>query len=955
MTSASPYTHYTDTVFDIVVFGAGYAGFAATQRLVSQGKSVLLIDRRGAALSESGWSFEGWHGQSQTPEWLAWQKQLLSHNAADATQTDGGSAEVLANQWIVDQRASGHLQVLYFAAPLAVEQEDGLLQAVLLGTKSGLERVAARQWVDATSSGELQRLLVPGWETPAVREERVHIYLQSQNWGQVDAEAIGHLVPGWELLWRNGFWEEERCLSIITHEAVGTSRSRWIPALRAVREAAPDALAGAVVSHGSVEPYALYAQAPAPVLPANVVAANPWLTCGPNADQLAGRFELGLAAASQLATAATVNPTAGVPFHGEIEAAEQACGIAVAGLGTGGAVAAIAAARQGGQVLAFDPMPFCGGIGAGGGIHVYYYGVRGGLQEELDARIRAVMPLFGARGQIQGFHPDAKKCVLEELLLEAGGKVLYGASLISVESEDGVAKSALLSTEQGPLRLNAEAWIDATGDGDLCARAGAAAQLGREGDGMPHAYSQSSGRLSLKETKLVIRGINYDAGFTDPTDAADLTRARLVGISHYWQPQFSHYEHPTYIAPAIGLRQSRHIDTDYTLQLEDQVFARRFPDTVGFSGCHYDNHASDYEMESLEGAFLVWVCRSWQHHMAHEIPYRILLPAALKNVWLACRALGVSQDAHHSLRMQRDMQRIGEVAGLAATLAPSGKSRAVDLAQLQQLLRESGALDERPTEKSDFGSSTANDALLHSSPEDHVAWLASLETEKCGLDPFKLYRAGLSNSAVRSAVVERMDSTHQTVAWRSTAIAAMWGEAAAEAVLLKTIEGRHTAEDATESTNRTAPRWLTSLVMLRPVITLAALPVLAELAAEANVPHSVRVALAQCVAALAARADLTGPDKDLAVATLELLLATPAPNSVVAIQRPGLQMEFSDQSQGPLETRIVREDLTWQLHLSVASARQALGLEPQAAALSFLQDDRVLVRRALGQVLAPVA
>ena len=34
----------------------------------------------------------------------------------------------------------------------------------------------------------------------------------------------------------------------------------------------------------------------------------------------------------------------------------------------------------------------------------------------------------------------------------------------------------------------------------------------------------------------------------------------------------------------------------------------------------------------------------------------------------ACRAVGVSEEAHHSLRMQRDFQRIGEAAGYAASV-----------------------------------------------------------------------------------------------------------------------------------------------------------------------------------------------------------------------------------------------------------------------------------------------
>ena len=81
---------------------------------------------------------------------------------------------------------------------------------------------------------------------------------------------------------------------------------------------------------------------------------------------------------------------------------------------------------------------------------------------------------------------------------------------------------------------------------------------------------------------------------------------------------------------------------------------------------------------------------AWAHRLRDSLS--VLLPQGLNNVWLACRALGVSQDAHHSLRMQRDMQRIGEVAGLAAAMAPQGRSREIEFEQLRSVLQHSGAL-----------------------------------------------------------------------------------------------------------------------------------------------------------------------------------------------------------------------------------------------------------------------
>src|SRR5690606_29689073 len=129
-----------------------------------------------------------------------------------------------------------------------------------------------------------------------------------------------------------------------------------------------------------------------------------------------------------------------------------------AGAGTGGALAAIAAAREGAQVLAMDPLPYAGGIGAGGGIHWYYYGVKGGLQEEVDQRTREIGPLFGPVAQVQGFHPDAKKVMIEQMLHESGARLVTGATLYGVQKAGQSVSAALFATPRGPVRLSAPMW-----------------------------------------------------------------------------------------------------------------------------------------------------------------------------------------------------------------------------------------------------------------------------------------------------------------------------------------------------------------------------------------------------------------------------------------------------------------------------------------------------------------
>jgi len=325
--------------------------------------------------------------------------------------------------------------------------------------------------------------------------------------------------------------------------APGTAhRQAWAPALLAVR--AVDRLCDeAFVSHASVVAFPLYGEAVAPVraLPRNLSNAIPgWH--GARANDLAGRFAIGLEAAARVISSdsAPVRALGAVPSSSAIAARLVTMDVAMAGAGTGGVLAAVASGRAGASTCAIEPLPFTGGIGTGGGIHYYYFGVKGGMQEELDQRTRELMPLFGLATQIAGFHPDAKKLALDAMLSAAGVTLFDESTLVAVERVGRRVTSAIIATPRGPVRIQASAWIDGTGDGDVCARAGARSAFGRLGDGLPHAYSQSSGRARVRDGKVKMEVINYDAGWVDPCNDDDLTRARVEGISQYTLPLYRH-------------------------------------------------------------------------------------------------------------------------------------------------------------------------------------------------------------------------------------------------------------------------------------------------------------------------------------------------------------------------------------------------------------------------------
>jgi hypothetical protein len=948
-----------EQVFDAVVFGAGYAGIAACQKLTNLGQSVLLVDRLGDAAWESGRAMAESAGHGTHPDFDLWLENLSKHGTVHENRVAPGPAEVLASHHLENMP---NLQVLYYASPVGLTVENNLITHVTLGTKAGLRRIAGGQFIDATETGELLCLLphAPARRTPAA--QLLSLYFLHHAW----ADSLDHAVtcqalPGATLSLTRSAWPNVRKLLISLPPGHAHPRTTWLHALEALRTQHPALMADALLTHGSVIPLPIYdgSESPLPfALPANVACAAPAHSPGAF-DTLGARFALGAHAASSLASKpkARVSPdTLLEPIPPVIPRQRLTGNIAVAGLGTGGLLAAIAAGRHTTGVIAFDPRPYAGGIGTGGGIHVYYHGVKGGLQEELDAHTRKIMPLFGHISQVRGFHPDAKKIASDALLQQAGVTLLTG-SLICVTTVAGNVQSALISTPDGPLELSASAWIDATGDGDLCAHAGATFQLGRLPDGQLHAFSQSSGRAGINKNTAHMYCMNYDAGFVDPTDPQDLTRARLLGISHYLHSLYTPDDHPTYIAPSIGLRQARQIDTDYVLTLQDLVNRHRFHDCVGYTGCHYDNHAIDYELESDQAMFWVWVCRQWSGRTACEIPYRTLLPLSLSNVWIACRALGVSIEAHSSMRMQRDIQRIGEVSGLAAALSVKHavSSRDIPFATLTQLLADSGAVKLSQLEADTFGHAALVEHFTPpvdlTDPASLSQWAADLaQNNNPQSQLWYLYRAGPELAG--PLVAPLIHSPDPDVSFNAAAILAMWADPRAQARLIQAVQTKEYGfaslpeAQRPERSSTVVPRWLSAIALLRICADAQCLPALQQVASDPALVLNARTSIAITCRHIAQRVSLSPAHRNLIADITDDLLASQPPVEAGPPRRVMFNTTVQTQPTGKYWQPIVLEDSSWQMHLQIACARIAVGVPPHDRALQLLSDPRVTVRKA---------
>lgn len=898
-----------DTRFDVIIAGTGLIGFSAARRLASDGLKTLLVEPSGDLIWEISRALE-----NSTPfpspctAWNSWLNVPLH---------PGGSGSACFQAARKEADTAGELlamapncRVLLYAAPMTVESCGGQIQSLIIATKSGSKKLKADRWVDATEHGILARLggneMRPRKASARFRSV-VAQTLQPESLDEA-AKKLASRFPG--LLCLPSAHDNERRLRWPAGSKPWHHKVEAV--IRAFREiAGPD---GFVASHCATSDFPVYsgASVPSAVSPfENLEIASPALRTEPLAT-LDQRFDLGIACAKAVRQR-KADATPGTPVLANLRQEILTCDVAVAGAGTAGALAAIAAARNGAKTLAFDLLPLPGGVGTAGGISIYFHGAPGGMQEEVNARVQEMTSLFTGRPAAPNhWHHHAKALALLRMMEESGAEFLGSTILSGVHrDESGVVKNIELLAGGRALTISAANYVDSTGDGDLCALAGAPFVLGREGDGRCLSYSQTALSVSHSDGKLVLRHFNFDAGWVDPTDPEDLTRARIEGLAQYRQCDWDSPPRILELAPLIGLRQSRHIATDATVSLSHLLTHARFDDAIGRAQTIADTHSVDYEFESDTLAFYYWTCRGFRQRLSCELPYGMLLPRGLRNVWIACRAAGVEVDAAYGVRMQREMQRLGEAAGVAAALAASSKhdSRRVDLDALRAALKKSGALAVAVDTEAPPADETLLSRLDQGTPGIHLWHLANRWDR------------------VKNEVRRRLDVPHEGISFYAAALCAMANDTAGEDRLIAVLNGRETGAAPDEHGGPygqliDVPFWLQAVVLLRRIGTKKCLLALRRLMEEPLPPFNVLTTLALTVERLMRR---LGSDPVLAEMVEWLSQVQPA-DACLPPSR-SLWRSLHGEPQKPLNNGPgidATQNHLWQLQLVLARCRELL-------------------------------
>lgn len=165
--------------------------------------------------------------------------------------------------------------------------------------------------------------------------------------------------------------------------------------------------------------------------------------------------------------------------------------VVVCGGGPGGLAAAISAARAGASVIVIERHSCLGGnctaalVTSWNNLEREGAAEMEGVYQELIERLAAIGGIAGTRDGVRQcfFDPEALKLVLDEMMAEAGVRVLFHTMIAKALVEDDRVVGVVIQSKSGREAVLGTVVVDATGDADVAFSAGVPCTAGREQDG----------------------------------------------------------------------------------------------------------------------------------------------------------------------------------------------------------------------------------------------------------------------------------------------------------------------------------------------------------------------------------------------------------------------------------------------------------------------------------------
>jgi hypothetical protein len=412
------------------------------------------------------------------------------------------------------------------------------------------------------------------------------------------------------------------------------------------------------------------------------------------------------------------------------------CDVVVIGGGPAGCAAAWAAAKAGADVTLVERYNCLGGLSTGGlvmwidrmtdwqGNHV----IQGFAREFIDRMPRED---WGSQDQTKvgywgqrttAFHgivqwaptldPERMKLNNQEMLLEAGVRIVFHAWAARPIVEGGVAKGVVFESKAGRQALLAKVVVDTTGDGDMFARAGAAFDTDIEEGDVHHSMNtgwvlggvdmnrwinwkvlypeqlrefMARGREELgffqtpyvswrPDIALFLGPRQSGLSALDPDDMTEVeirSHRLMEGHCQFFRRHAPGFENVYSLQSAsqLGVRHTRRLAGVGRIERKDWGEGRAAPDEVGVS-------------PSVSPKFPVV-----------SVPYGSLVPRALDGLLAAGRHISCDANSHGFMREIPQCWMTGHAAGVGAAVAANRgvQPREVDVDEVRAILRAQGA------------------------------------------------------------------------------------------------------------------------------------------------------------------------------------------------------------------------------------------------------------------------
>jgi len=419
------------------------------------------------------------------------------------------------------------------------------------------------------------------------------------------------------------------------------------------------------------------------------------------------------------------------------------CDVLVVGGGPSGTAAAVAAARSGAEVVLLERYNHLGGLSTGGlviwidrmtdwsGQHV----IRGFAQELMDrlpaeAVAGPAREEWGSRDPARaahwsqrtaGFHgvvtwsptvdPERLKLASQEIVLEQKVRLVFHSWAAMPLLEGGKVRGAIFESKAGRQAVRAKVVVDATGDGDMFARAGAQYESDIEAADIHHCMNTAwlLGGVDMD------RWLEFKAG--QPAQFAEFMARGRKELRAFERPFVSWRND---IALFMGPRQSGFSALDVDDQTEVEVRSHRL---MAQHLDYYRAHAPGFENAFLllsapqlgvrHARRLAGVAKmtraQWPTGQVLDdeigvtpsvspkfpnisIPYGSLVPEVLDGLLACGRHIACDPNSHGFMREIPQCWITGQAAGLGAALAANRgiEPRAVNLDELQTALAGQG-------------------------------------------------------------------------------------------------------------------------------------------------------------------------------------------------------------------------------------------------------------------------